>query len=105
MAKDGVFKGDRAELGGRLEERRRSGLTALQRRYVDIKPEPAVRRREVMPVHPNNITINPLGKAPDAGVGRSGPRGGRPRLIEGEPWVAAGVSRRTWERRKKGGGV
>ena len=26
--------------------------------------------------------------------------GGRPKTIEGEPWVEAGVSRRTWERRK-----
>lgn len=25
----------------------------------------------------------------------------RPREIEGEPWVALGVSRRTWERRRK----
>jgi hypothetical protein len=28
-------------------------------------------------------------------------KGGRPREIEGEPWVAAGVSRRTWERRRQ----
>jgi hypothetical protein len=26
--------------------------------------------------------------------------GGRPKMIEGEPWVAEGISRRTWERRK-----
>ena len=39
-------------------------------------------------------------------VRKSGPKGGRPREIEGEPWVEAGVSRRTWERRRKkeGGG-
>jgi hypothetical protein len=42
---------------------------------------------------------------------KSGPKGGRPRAYEGEPWVAEGVSRRTWERRRarsmkenKGGG-
>lgn len=29
-------------------------------------------------------------------------RRGRPRRIEGEPWVAEGVTRRTWERRQKG---
>jgi hypothetical protein len=27
---------------------------------------------------------------------------GRPREVEGEPWVAAGVSRATWYRRKAG---
>ena len=26
--------------------------------------------------------------------------GGRPRVVEGEPWVEAGVSRATWYRRK-----
>ena len=31
-------------------------------------------------------------------------KGGRPKRV-GEPWVAAGVSRATWFRRKKGGGV
>jgi hypothetical protein len=30
-------------------------------------------------------------------------KGGRPREIEGEPWKAAGVTRRTWERRRKKG--
>lgn len=34
----------------------------------------------------------------------TGKRGGRPREVEGEPWKAAGVSRRTWERRRKAGG-
>ena len=34
-------------------------------------------------------------------VRKSGPKGGRPREIEGEPWVDAAVSRRTWERRRK----
>jgi hypothetical protein len=28
---------------------------------------------------------------------------GRPKVIEGAPWAAAGVSRRTWERRRKKG--
>ena len=32
---------------------------------------------------------------------KSGRKGGRPRKVEGEPWVAEGVSRRTWERRRK----
>jgi hypothetical protein len=30
-------------------------------------------------------------------------KGGRPRTIEGQPWEKEGVSRRTWERRRKGG--
>lgn len=34
---------------------------------------------------------------------KSGPKGGRPRKIVGEPWVAEGVTRRTWERRRKAG--
>ena len=29
-----------------------------------------------------------------------GEAGGRPRVVEGEPWVEAGVSRATWYRRK-----
>lgn len=36
-------------------------------------------------------------------VRKSGPKGGRPRKHEGEPWKAAGVSRRTWERRQSCG--
>jgi hypothetical protein len=30
-------------------------------------------------------------------------RGGRPRTIEGRPWLELGISRRTWERRRKEG--
>jgi hypothetical protein len=30
-------------------------------------------------------------------------KGGRPREIEGRPWEAEGLSRRTWERRRKKG--
>ena len=93
---NGEFKGDRRELGRRLEQirglGRRGGL-----RFVE-EAEPA---KEVAPL-PNSP--DGLSKAPDEGARRSGPRGGRPRLIEGRPWEAAGVSRRTWERRKKGGG-
>jgi hypothetical protein len=33
-----------------------------------------------------------------------GSRRGRPKTVEGEPWEAEGISRRTWERRRKGGG-
>ena len=35
-----------------------------------------------------------------AGGGVKGEAAGRPRLVEGEPWVEAGVSRATWYRRK-----
>jgi hypothetical protein len=34
------------------------------------------------------------------GDGVKGEVGGRPREVEGEPWVEAGVSRATWYRRK-----
>jgi hypothetical protein len=103
MSKDGVFKGDSPDKGHRLRELRDAGLTALQRRYVDIEAEAGPGRKEVRPM--TTISPNRVSRAPDvAGGGRSGPRGGRPRLIEGEPWVAEGISRRTWERRKKGAG-
>ena len=113
---NGDFKGDRAELGKRLGEMRALGRHGGIR-YVDdgaakpvgrrvLKGLPSTRSGEVVPLQ-NPVNPNSLTKAPDAGGVRSGPRkGGRPRVIEGEPWVLAGVSRRTWERRKKapGGG-
>jgi hypothetical protein len=37
----------------------------------------------------------------DGHLGKVGlPKAGRPKAIEGEPWVAKGISRRTWERRQ-----
>jgi hypothetical protein len=71
---------------GRLQALGRSGLSQqigqVERFAPDARPAAAV-------------------EAP----GAKGPRnkGGRPRVIEGEPWVAEGVSRRTWERRQKEG--
>jgi hypothetical protein len=37
------------------------------------------------------------------GVSVAAKVGGRPKAVEGEPWVTEGISRRTWERRRKGG--
>lgn len=91
------FKAHDRKYGPRLEE-----LQGLGRRggikFVDDAPAPAIRRREVRPVQ-TGITPPPLSKAPDAGVGRSGPKGGRPGL--GEPWVSAGISRAEYFRRRK----
>lgn len=43
-----------------------------------------------------------MGAERGTGGGGAAVRRGRPRAIEGAPWEAEGVSRRTWERRRKG---
>ena len=99
LKQDGESKHYGAAGGPRLGRQRANGVPNLARQYVDA--EPAVRvKKEVMPLQQNQPYLR---GAPSAGAKRSGPKGGRPRVIEGEPWVAEGVSRRTWERRKKGG--
>jgi hypothetical protein len=89
--------------GGRLRRQIESGLRGLARRYVtEDRPALKVVEKEVRPLQ----KINPeLRVAPDDGARRSGPRGrGRPRFEGVRPWEAEGVSRRTWERRRKKGG-
>ena len=108
LKSDGESKHYGAADGPRLGRQRANGVPNLARQYVEIEEGVPLDRRagqavglkEVMPLQQNQ---NPLSKAPGAGAKRSGPKGGRPRVIEGEPWIAEGVSRRTWERRKKGG--
>jgi hypothetical protein len=91
----GEFKNDRVELGGRLAERRGSGLTAMQRRYVTIEESENLRPKAHRDIEWSE---------PAREVRRSGPKGGRPRTV-GDPWVAAGISRTEYYRRKKSGGV
>lgn len=116
MISDG-FKAHAARLGPKLGASLASGLTGLARRLEaarDRERAAAVARRPVV----DNVTGERGGaeRGPEADGGavkpalgqspgkKSGPRGGRPREVEGEPWKAAGVSRRTWERRRKAGG-
>jgi hypothetical protein len=92
MLKGEGFGGFSEKLGPRLKRQREAGLTAMERRFVTVAPERA--ERPALRVVERKA---PAAKA--AGRGR-----GRPR-VEGErPWEAEGVSRRTWERRRKGGG-
>jgi hypothetical protein len=99
----GDFKGDRAELGPRLQRQKDLGLTSFQRQIRAV--EEGARAddvRSVGPVAPEAHRDIEWGERPLAAKGRSGPKGGRPGL--GEPWKALGISRAAYFRRKKGGG-
>ena len=91
----------RAKVRAEIEARRPSAAPAADieagaREFVDsVLPNaaPAVRAEVAGKVGRRMAKV--------VGVRKSGPKGGRPKEIEGEPWAAAGVSRRTWERRRK----
>jgi hypothetical protein len=131
MSRGGEFKGDSPDKGGRLGLGRGSGLTAIERRYVeseDIDEKVGIIRaslrvkRHIASGRPiRNLgelmalteIPEPRGKGPAAGLRppegglvlrRSGPKGGRPKVEGMRPWEAAGVSKATWFRRKKGVG-
>ena len=75
------FKAHGDTLGPRLEMIRPLGPSGLARAFGSAAaPAPAVRAASA--------------KKPKGA-------GGRRRGIEGEPWVEAGVTRRTWERRRR----
>jgi hypothetical protein len=82
------------------------GPPGMARRFVEAAPAPPSpdrleRAREVL----TEASAKVAAKAPDPPSGAKSPlakeaRRGRPK-VEGEgPWVAAGVSRRTWYRRR-----
>jgi hypothetical protein len=87
--------------GPRLRRQVESGLTAMQRRYVDVTPEPsgADGRREGRVSPPRSVPAPAGHEHPPERV--SGPKGGRPGL--GEPWKALGISRAEYFRRRKAG--
>lgn len=120
MIGDGGFKAHGAGLGPKLGASLASGSPGLMRRVeearerdraaelarrlkagavADITPEQGVAEPGTDRDGADVKCVGPV----SAGKG-SGPRGGRPRVVEGEPWKAEGVSRRTWERRRKAGG-
>jgi hypothetical protein len=105
------FGGFSEKLGPRLKRQREAGLTAMGRRYVGVEEEIAHQGELVGrlfgPEAEREFVERAL--AMEAGPVRALPgpqkRGrGRPRVEGVRPWEAEGVSRRTWERRKKGGG-
>ena len=104
--------------GHRLRKQIDLGPTGLQRQVRDVTPAAVVRRAELEAGAAHAAEQLVKGALPDlppgevqkvaervvraVQVGRK--LGGRPRTIEGRPWEAEGISRRTWERRRKGGG-
>ena len=79
-----MFKAHDWRRGPRIQ---RLGPAGLSRRIVEaVKAEP----------DRNLATTSSL---PSLSLKRG--KGGRPREIEGEPWKAEGVTRRTWERRRR----
>lgn len=67
------------------------GIEAGAREFVD----------SVLPNAASAVRGEVAGKVARKMARATGTKLGRPREIEGEPWVEAGVSRRTWERRRK----
>jgi hypothetical protein len=106
--------------GHRLRKQIGLGPTAFQRQVRDVTPAAVVRRAELEAGAAHAAEQLVKGALPDlppegvqkvaervvraVRVGQEPKKGGRPRTIEGCPWEAEGISRRTWERRRKGGG-
>ena len=113
---DGAFKGDRADLGPRLDRSRRNGLPGVWRQVrevgpAEVRPGQAARvERARAAVRGTKLCEHVAGMIEQAEGHGTYPaqatearKGGRPREIEGRPWEAEGISRRTWERRRKEG--
>jgi hypothetical protein len=93
MSDEGDFKGNRPELGHRLPRQRGLGPGNFARRFAPGDDEPLkafVGRAE-------------KAQAAVAAFG-AGPKKRGPAPSSGRPWEAEGISRRTYFRRKKGGG-
>jgi hypothetical protein len=98
MGKGERFKLHGPEHGGRLEDQIALGDSNWARRFVTVREQAAAPKAER--IERARVAVSKVGGV----VGKRGR--GRPRVIEGEPWAADGVSRKTWERRRKkeGGG-
>ena len=93
-----------ARHGPKLGQSLASGPTGLQRRLElarDREREAALARRPAVAAKP--VVVEPVSSVErieaEAGTKRAAHR---PRVV-GEPWVAEGLSRAAWYRRRKGG--
>jgi hypothetical protein len=66
---------------------------------VEPAPKPAASPLARRPVAKRAVVAKPAPKA--ASKPAKPAKGGRPKVIDGEPWRAEGVSKRTWYRRQK----
>jgi hypothetical protein len=103
MAGEG-FKAHDLRHGGRLSDQVGLGPTGFARQVREVgaasrRPAPAEGERG--PGGSPSAEGSFVGEPPSAAP--APPRGpvGRPRVHAGEPWEAEGVSRRTWERRRR----
>jgi hypothetical protein len=86
--------------GPRLDEIQGLGRPNLGRRFVEVEDRGAGDGPRVPSAGPGPAVVQVARRGRVGGKG-SGPKGGRPGL--GAPWLALGISRATYWRRKKGG--
>ena len=80
-----------AQPGSKLAQLRQLGATGFSRQVIA-----GGRKTEPLAKTPRQASQK-VTKASRPGKNK----GGRPKAIQGEPWVVEGISRRTWERRQK----
>ena len=98
---DGSFGAHDRKHGGKLAQVQALGPSGLARQ---VQPVAAELRTAAVSKPERMAKAQAALASREAGGFLEDRRGGRPVKHEGRPWEAEGVSRRTWERRRKGGG-